>query len=306
MTVLFIGFGSIAQKHKSALLRLYPEATLYALRSKKNASLIPGVTNIYEWSALSAHIDFAIIATPTFLHTESLNILLKKKIPVMLEKPIAASLNGLNTFSARINAEHAFVYIACNLRFSPVLQFLKKFIEEKKPVINEVNIYCGSFLPAWRPGVEFRKNYSANGEMGGGVHLDLFHELDYTYWLFGLPQQSKVIKRNVSSLKINAVDYAMYLWEYTKFTAAITLNYYRPVAKRNIEIIFEEDVWNADILTNEIRNSKNEIVFSNQQYQIADTYLNQMKYVTDCLQNKQQPLLNTFSASLEILKLCLS
>jgi len=306
MTVLFIGFGSIAQKHKNALLQLYPEAALFALRSKKDASSISGVTNIYEWSALPSHVDFAVVATPTFLHMESLNILLRKKIPVMLEKPIAASLDGLDAFSERINAEHAFVYIACNLRFLPVLQFLKKFITEKKPVINEVNIYCGSFLPSWRLGIDFRKNYSALAEMGGGVHLDLFHELDYAYWLFGLPQQSQVIKRNVSSLKINAVDYAMYLWEYKKFTAAITLNYYRPVAKRSIEIIFEEDVWNANILTNEIKNSKNEIIFSNQQYQIANTYFDQMKYVTDCLQNKQRPLLNTFGTSLKILKLCLS
>jgi predicted dehydrogenase len=306
MTVLFIGFGSIAQKHKKALLRLYPDAAIYALRSKKDAPSIPGVNNTYEWSALPARIDFAVIATPTFLHLESLNILIEKKIPVLLEKPIADSLNGLDQLSKKIIAENAFVYIACNLRFLPVLQFLKKLIEENNPVINEVNIYCGSFLPSWRPDIDFRKNYSANIEMGGGVYLDLFHELDYTCWIFGLPQQSKVLKRNVSSLEINAADYAMYLWEYKKFTAAITLNYYRPVAKRNIEIVFEGDIWNANILTNEIKNSKNEIVFSNEEYTIEDTYFQQMKYVTDCLQNNRQPLLNTFSSSLEILKLCLS
>jgi predicted dehydrogenase len=306
MTVLIIGYGAIAQKHVKALWRLYPEARVYALRSVKDASLIPGVNSIYEWSALPARIDFALISTPTFLHLESLDILLTKKIPVVLEKPISNSLDSLTSFSERIIREQAFVYIACNLRFLPSLQFLKKFIEESNPVINEVNVYCGSFLPAWRPGADFRKNYSAIGEMGGGVHLDLFHELDYTYWIFGLPQEAQVVKRSVSSLKINAVDYAVYLWEYKKFTAIITLNYYRSVAKRNIEIVFEDDIWNANILTNEIKNSKNETVFSNHRYGVVDTYFDQMKYVTDCIKNNQQALLNTFESSLEILKLCLS
>src|SRR6476646_8629955 len=125
MNVLFIGFGSIAQKHKSALLQLYPDVRMYALRSSKDAALIPGVNSIYEWLELPAKIDFAIISTPTFLHLQPLDVLLKNKIPVMLEKPIADSLDGLNIFAERIATEHAFVYIACNLRFLPVLQFLK-------------------------------------------------------------------------------------------------------------------------------------------------------------------------------------
>jgi len=306
MTALFIGFGSIARKHAGSLMNIYPDAVMYALRSKRDAPAIPGVTSIYEWSDLPLHIDFAVIATPTFLHTTALKILLGKKIPVMLEKPIADSLDGLDMISEQIIAENAFVYIACNLRFLPVLQFLKKFIGENNPVINEVNIYAGSFLPGWRPGIDFRKNYSANAEMGGGVHLDLFHELDYTHWIFGLPRQSQVLKRNVSSLNINAMDCALYLWEYKNFTATIKLNYYRPVAKRNIEIVFEDDIWDADILTGEIKNSRGEIIFSDTQYKIADTYFDQMKYFTDCINDNRKPVLNTFDKSLETLKLCLS
>jgi len=58
MTVLFIGFGSIAQKHKAALLSLYPNVVLYALRSKKDAPLIPGIISLYDWSELRVHVYF--------------------------------------------------------------------------------------------------------------------------------------------------------------------------------------------------------------------------------------------------------
>jgi len=306
MTVLFIGFGSIAQKHKAALLSLYPNVVLYALRSKKDAPLIPGIISLYDWSELRVHVDFAIVCNPTFLHTSILETLLDKKIPLMLEKPIADSLTGLHSLSKRIKEENAFVYIACNLRFLPVLQFLQKNIEENTPVINEVNIYAGSYLPIWRPDIDFRKNYSANAEMGGGVHLDLFHELDYTYWIFGAPVQHHSIKRNASSLNITAMDYALYIWQYDHFTTTITLNYYRTVPKRNIEIVFENDVWNVDLLINQITNSKNDRLFNDQNFKIADTYISQMKYFTDCITNHQKPVLNTFESSLQILKLCLS
>ena len=181
--------------------------------------LIPGVINLYDWLEVPPDVDFAIITTPTFLHKEALNILLIKNISVVIEKPIADTLDELDFFAERIKSQHAFVYIACNLRFLPVLQFLKIYIETNRQAINEINVYARSYLPAWRPTIDYKKNYSANAEMGGGVHLDLFHELDYTSWIFGLPQQSHVVKRNVSSLEISAVDCAVYIWEYKIYTA---------------------------------------------------------------------------------------
>lgn len=305
MNVLFIGLGSIAQKHIKALLQLHPHCTIYALRSESNASVIKDVINLYNWNELPANVDFAVIANPTFLHAATLKVLLQKKIPVFLEKPIADKLEDLDIIDESITAQNAFVYIACNLRFLPVLQFIKKFFEENEAIVNEVNVYCGSFLPSWRQVIDFRKNYSANTAMGGGVHLDLFHELDYTCWIFGLPQRSYSIKRSVSSLDINAADYAAFIWEYERFTASVILNYYRPVLKRSMEIVFEDDVWNIDIPANKITNGSNEVVFSDEQYTVLNTYTDQMKYFTACIQNNQKPVLNTFNESLKILKLCL-
>ena len=118
--------------------------------------------------------------------------------------------------------------------------------------INEVNVYCGSYLPSWRPSVDFRKVYSSNKNLGGGVHLDMIHELDYTYWLLGEPDKVTSTLRSTSSLEIDAVDYANYLWEYADFSANIVLNYYRPDTKRTLEIVTAEHIYFVDILKNRI------------------------------------------------------
>src|SRR5690606_19349874 len=135
--------------------------------------------------------------------------------------------------------------------------------------VNEVNVYCGSYLPDWRPGVDFRKVYSANKELGGGVHIDLIHELDYVFWLWKEPRKTRAFFSNTSSLDISAFDYANYLWTYDGFSVSIVLNYYRRDPKRTLEIVTEQATYQVDLLNNTIEKN-GEIVFSSQQ-RINDT-----------------------------------
>ena len=96
-------------------------------------------------------------------------------------------LQGSETLVKRINQSNLLTYVACNLRFLECIQFLKERLDSQKKFVQEVNVYCGSYLPDWRPGKDYKTIYSAIKEKGGGVHLDLIHELDYIYWLFGKP-----------------------------------------------------------------------------------------------------------------------
>jgi predicted dehydrogenase len=305
MNVLFIGYGSIAAKHKQALDNLYPDATSYALRSNTAAAPIDDITSIYSWDELPGQIDFAIVSTPTFRHTEFVKTLTEKGIPVFLEKPVADILDGLDELNEQISEQQLPTYVACNLRFLPVLQFLHTYLNENKPRIKEVLVYAGSYLPDWRPSINFRENYSARADMGGGVHLDLFHELDYISWLFGVPEKSIGIRTSNSSLQISAIDFASFSWMYSGFTTTILLNYFRRKAKRTIEIVFEDDTWIVDLRNNNIVAESGKIIFEQPEFSIKDTYTKQMAYFTDCILKKENPALNTFGHSLKILKICL-
>ena len=86
-----------------------------------------------------------------------------------------------------------------------MLQYLKKIINKKSQIIN-TNIICDSYLPNWRLR-DYSKSYSANKKNGGGVHLDLSHEIDYTNWIFKNLKKNNIFSGKYSNLKINSYDY---------------------------------------------------------------------------------------------------
>lgn len=304
MKVLIIGLGSIARKHIHAIQQVNPDARLFALRSTEPADTIDGVENIFSLDNLPDKPDFTVISTPTYMHLESIRTCLNLGVPLMIEKPLLHELQPALDFEQELDGKNVTTYVACNLRFHPLIVFLKSFMAEHKPRINEVNVYCGSYLPEWRPGKDFRMLYSANPEMGGGVHIDLIHEIDYVYWLWGKPEETVSLKRNLSSLEIKASDFAAYHLLYPNFTANITLNYYRRDLKRNIEIVFDNETWNADLVKCEIVANTGRIVFSNTHYSILNTYVEQMKYFINCINGNKQPM-NNYKEALEVLSITL-
>ncbi len=305
MNVLIIGLGSIAYKHIHALRTLYQHLNIIALRSGIIANEIIGVKNIYSLDDLPDPIDFVIISNSTNLHFECIQKMIEYGIPIFVEKPVVHDLQSIIKLDKILYMNSTFNYVACNLRFNPCLQFLKSELKDKLHTINEVNVYCGSYLPDWRPGKDFRQIYSANASMGGGVNLDLFHELDYTCWIFGTPIRHKGYVSSTSTLDITAADYANYLLSYNNFNVSIILNYYRRKAKRSIEILFENDTWTVDLIKNIIKNDQGEVIIDHHNFEISSTYVDQLHYFITCLEAKREPM-NTILESVEILKICLN
>lgn len=303
MKILIIGLGSIGKKHVSAIQSILPQSEIYALRSKRDAEKHSGVTNIFDLDDLaSIAIDYAIIANPTSEHKKTIAQLIEFKFPLFIEKPIYSSLDIEDEVNC-VNDNGISTYVACNLRFLDCIKFIKDQLPQmQNKKLNEVNVYCGSYLPGWRPNADFRKAYSAISELGGGVHIDLIHEIDYLYWLFGTPTEIKRAFRSQSSLSISSFDYANYLFDYDGFCASLVLNYYRRDTKRNLELVFDDETWNIDLLNNQIT-CNNKILFSSEQ-RIADTYQLQMVYFINCLRHKVKTF-NTISDAYNVLKICL-
>lgn len=307
MNILIIGLGSIAKKHINAIQLVKPQAQIFALRSSsslKDSEVYQNVQNIYSLQELSVKPDFVLIANPTQMHCEAINQSLRFSCPIFIEKPVLDSLIHSETIRRKIKDTGVITYVACNLRFHPALVFFRKYLSETSPRINEVNIYCGSYLPDWRAGRNFRKIYSANSKMGGGVHLDLIHEIDYCIWLFGKPLSVNTLQRSASSLGIDAVDYAQFSLIYPNFVANVILNYYRKDTKREIEMITNEDTITVDLLKNMIMSKCSGAVLFGQPFDMSETYLKQMEYFIGHVEKKEQPM-NDFSEGLGVLKIAL-
>ena len=154
MRVLIIGLGSIAKKHIKALRAICKDESLelYALRSSKSSVAFEDVINVYSFDEIpDIHtLDFCIISSPTSKHQAHIELCLAYDFPMFIEKPLSHTLD-VGKCSADI--QHRKTYIACNLRFLESLNFVKQtYLTNSESIINEVNTYCGSYLPDWRPG----------------------------------------------------------------------------------------------------------------------------------------------------------
>ena len=199
MRIAFIGLGSIAQKHITAIKKIELKTSFYAVRHQDNAIPIEGIENTKLYSLARLNLDAIILSNPSVYHSKFIEELAPLGIPLMVEKPICISHKQWKALSCLDSKKLPIIYTACNLRFHPLIQFLKNYLEEKKENIYEVNAYCGSYLPNWRPKVDYRNSYSAIAKMGGGVHLDLIHEIDYLSYIFGNPLEIEKQYRKVSN-----------------------------------------------------------------------------------------------------------
>ena len=188
-----------------------------------------------------------------------------------------------------------------NLRFNPVINFLKKKIKSKK--IWNVNVFCGSYLPNWRKNIDYRKSYSSIKSLGGGVVLDLSHELDYVQWLFGKIKIEHSKSKKLSNLEIETDDF-MNLVGKTKRVPSIqiTLNYFgrHPVRRILIDgknISIEADLNKKKIILYE-GNKKKIYNFNNSTRN--DEYKNQHLAI---LKNKSANQLCTFDEGKQIVDL---
>lgn len=301
MKILIIGLGSIAKKHVNVLRKLVSEASIFALRSSKSGNNVEGVQNIYSWSNVPDSIDFIIISNPTSIHAETILKCLDFEVPLFIEKPVLASLRRSEEIISKARSKGIMSYVACNLRFHPAIQLLKEEVMRKLPI--EFNSYCGSYLPDWRANTDYRDVYSAHKKLGGGVHLDLIHEIDYCKYLLGSPNNHFSYLKKKSSLDIDSIDIAHYMFEYDKTSAFITLNYYRRDSKREIECIWEDKTWIIDLLKNSIKNGDGEIIYSEHLDEMY-TYTSQMKYFIEHLENKKMPQ-NNIEEGVDTLKIVL-
>lgn len=153
MKLVIVGLGSIGKRHKSNLEAL-------------GHQIIPS----YEEA------DGVLVCNPTSLHLATALKFTSLGLPVFIEKPLSHNLNGVDKLKGKILVGYC-------LRFDRSLREFKKQADQTK--IQSVKIVCCSFLPDWHPQTDYRQSYSAKKELGGGVLLDLSHEIDYALWFFG-------------------------------------------------------------------------------------------------------------------------
>lgn len=286
MKIIFFGTGSIGTRYVNILLTKYHH-DLYAFRSGKKTQEVPGdVREIFSWKDFDKIAPAAVFITnPTALHIKTAVIAAKRNCALYLEKPIGSNLTGLDELRKIVKEKQIATYVAYNLRFHPVIQKLKEYCEKYPP--QHMRILCTSYLPNWRPTQDFKKNYSASSAMGGGVILDLSHDIDYANYLFGDVKTMKGSFCRRSDLTADAEDYADIILSAEKGPVNIHINFMSHHKQRIIQIDFAKMTVVGDLISSNICIYEREKLVTQLKYQtgIPETYEKELKYFFENVKN---------------------
>lgn len=203
MKILIVGLGSIGQRH-AACLQKTGGVDIAVLRTAKGTlKEKSGFTEFYSLDeALAYKPDGVIIANPTSLHVETALPFLSRGIKTLIEKPVADTV----TETKKLAVFSDDLRVAYCVRFLPMVNIIKEIAATEK--IFKAGFKRSYYLPKWHPYADYRTEYTAKKELGGGVIRTLSHEIDLMLYLFGEPVSTTGVTDKISPLEIDTDDFA--------------------------------------------------------------------------------------------------
>ncbi|MBR3694542.1 MAG: Gfo/Idh/MocA family oxidoreductase [Erysipelotrichales bacterium] len=291
MKVAFVGLGSIGRRHLQNLHTVAQDRNIplevHAYRHSQSSD-IPLVDKQYCTTLPQEEYDLVFITNPTSMHEESILHFQSHTKMMIIEKPI-----GIDMVDESKLLSHVTYYVNCPLRHTPVYALLQEHVKVED--VFAVRAICSSYLPNWRKNGDYRECYSAKAELGGGVELDLIHEMDYLVSYLGYPKSMTKMAAKVSDLEITSHDFASYLMQYEDKVVELHLDYFGRVTKREMELYTPYDTYTLDFVKKELRGSENTWKASDE-----DMYVREMNYIFDLFESKVENM-NSISHANQVL-----
>ena len=164
--------------------------------------------------ALAAGPDAVFVCNPSSLHIPVASAAAKAGCHLFIEKPLSHSDEGVDELIRLTGNQNLIALVGFQMRFHPCLRRLDSLLSEHVVGrLTAVRVEVGEYLPGFHTFEDYRHMYAARQDLGGGVILSQIHELDYVYWLFGLPRRVFALGGHLSSLEIDVEDTASILME---------------------------------------------------------------------------------------------
>lgn len=258
--VLVLGAGSIGRRHMR---------NLRALGIQDIAACDPDPTRVapmvdelsvrpfaeFQAALASFSPEAVFICTPPSLHVNQALEAIQAGAHVFLEKPLSDTLDGVDELLQEAKGRDRIIQVGYHLRFNAGLQQLKKLVEDK--MIGRVlwaSAEFGQYLPDWRPWQDYRRSYTAQRSLGGGILLDASHEIDAVIWLLGVPILVRCLAGKVSSLDMDVEDCATILLEFASGARAdIHVDCVQRAYARSCKVAGEQGTIVWDEVAHEVR-----------------------------------------------------
>ena len=188
--ILIVGVGSIGLRHLRcfqatgrAEVSICESNSALRLRVAQEHQIVRHYADLD--AALADRHDAAIIATPAQLHVPMAIRLAAAGVPLLLEKPLSTSLEGVDTLRQSLGHQNLLAAVAYVYRAHPILRAMKEAIARGRfgrPV--QVIAVGGQHFPTYRPA--YREIYYRDRVTGGGAIQDaLTHVFNAAEWLVG-------------------------------------------------------------------------------------------------------------------------
>jgi predicted dehydrogenase len=254
MRIAVLGQGSIGRRHAEIALALGHELTVYdpdpATTPPSGARAAASARECIEGA------DAAVVASPSSVHVAHARTAIELGVPVLVEKPLALDAAHAAELDCLAQARGTMLSVAMNLREHPGVLALSALVAEGAVgSVLRASAWCGSWLPGWRAASDYRASYSARGELGGGVLLDVaVHELDYLLWIVGPARSVSALARHASELETDVEDVALIALELARGgVAEVGVDYFDRSYTRGCRIVGSAGTlnwsWEEQLLT---------------------------------------------------------
>lgn len=294
--IAVVGLGSIGRRHIRTLSSVTPDIEIIGVRYQNRQnwpeeSLVSMVVpNHLE--AVSNQVDAAIICSPASRHAEDAVAYLDAGLPVLIEKPLALSVEDTALLTQNL-ASRPPVLVGYTFRYSDGMHFITQWLSSGNAGrIIEAHFVARSFLPDWRPGQDYRYTVSASSELGGGVLLELSHEIDMAFAFLGPLTSLSATLSSSGILDVEVEDTAhLRLKSAQGVPIDIDLDFHSRVPSRVVSIRGEKENLSWDLLTNSAKITSaswalSEISFNDSR---DDHFSRQLEHFLACASGQEAP-----------------
>lgn len=242
LRILICGLGSIGSRHLRIIRESFPGIKVGILHSGCNSSRENSGSDSVFWSledAIAWKPHGAIICTPATDHVEKALNFARCGIGLLIEKPLGTGLEPIKDLrELRTLSNRVPILVGYVLRHDPCVDVIKERLEVGSiGEVIEADFYCGSWLPDWRIGIDYRKSVSARSDQGGGVLLELSHEIDLARYILGEFDLDYYSARSSGILDIDVEDSVTLVGRSEKsLSTSLRLNFCSRPAKRQVVI----------------------------------------------------------------------
>jgi len=214
--VAIIGAGAIANTHIESLLKFQDRCQIVAIadiyKDKASEKIERFGLNAVEFEdykklLIETDVDLAVILTPPFAHTEATITALNAGVNVLLEKPMATSLEECDAMISAAEKNGKLLSVVAQNRYKTPMMKLKAVLDSG--LAGEIqHAQVDSFW--WRGQNYYDLWWRGTWEKeGGGCTMNhAVHHIDLFHWMMGMPDSVQAVITNVNHNNSEVEDFS--------------------------------------------------------------------------------------------------